>query len=131
MNRLYLAIATAITLGGASFSTQINAAIRAIYLQNNYGAPIIWKATGMYAGQHTLRNNSSEPIASTEFLRGEGKDAEYFIATARAVGQYTSLKPYIEEIMNSNSDNGIAIIKINPGSYLNPRWNITIGYTGA
>ena len=56
---------------------------------------------------------------------------EYFIATTRALGQYTNLKPYIEEILNSGSDNRIGIININPGSYLNPRWNITITYTGA
>ena len=57
MKKAYLAIVIGITLCGAAISTQINA-VDAIYIRNNYGAPIASKI--VWNPEHKPQNVQSE-----------------------------------------------------------------------
>lgn len=138
MKKTYMAIVIGITLCSATI--QINA-VDTIYIRNNYGATvaskIVWnkehKPQDVQNEESEVRieNGQTKKIGAYNmfsawtpnlFIRTTGKGSSI------GLSPYTSLKPYIDQILATKSNYSKAIININPVSALNPWWNIQITY---
>ena len=138
MNRLHLAIAAAITLGGAGFSTQINAT-NGIYIQNSSGIPL--QRTDFE--QISTAQTNTQRIKSTKTIANGAKD---FISTVKDIADLkvidisvstmnfggflnrASLFDMIRLIIQQDRlhPDSDAIITVNPGGRL--AWDIEVKY---